>query len=280
MFEKQAQDVTGGSTAIQAGGSVTINQTGISVSEVRELVHAFMQLELPAFRKEARAVASENTHKLLEAFVAKATIRNSPISGREFAKPAGQAAFQSAVEGVALHGDESDIDLVAEVLLSRLEAGEEPLLKRVLDSAINVLPKLTASQIAFLGMVVYVKSLQLSSVKDIGMLEGLAATMQPLFAAGMNLSRPNVDYMAGLGLLTINAVSDADQLFASWSRMYGFPIDQNVVASSKSTHLEKLHQAYVALRVPTVYLTLIGSIIGLLHLKRRIKNINIASFFS
>ena len=184
------------------------------------------------------------------------------------------------MEGVALHGDEADIDLVCEALVRRLDAADEPLLKRVLDSAIDVLPKLSAGQIAFLAMVVYVKSLQVPSAKDIGALEFHAAALEPLFVAGMALSRPNVEYLAGLGLLTINAVSDADQLYSNWSRIYGFPVDQNVVTSSNSTHVAKLHQAYVALRVPTIYLTLMGSVIGLLHLRKKMKNIDIASFFS
>ncbi|WP_418156262.1 LPO_1073/Vpar_1526 family protein [Variovorax paradoxus] len=160
MLGGQAQAVSDGSTAIQSSGPLTIHNHGFSaaqVGEVSTLVDLFLKAQLPAFEARAQKIAEENSAKLLEAFIAHAAKSAIPLSGDEFSKPAGQAAFHSALAGVALHADNADIDMVAAALVRRLDSANEPLLKLVLDSVIAVLPKLSAGHISFLGLVHYLK---------------------------------------------------------------------------------------------------------------------------
>lgn len=278
MLGKQTQEVSGGSTAIQSTGHVVVHQHGFSaaqVGEVSTLVDLFLKAQLPAFEARAQKIAEENAAKLLDAFVAHAANAAMPLSGEEFSKPAGQAAFHSALAGVALHADAADIDLVAEALARRLNSAEEPLLKLVLDSVIAVLPKLSAGHISFLAFTHFVKKLNLG-LKSLEVLENLAGQIMTLFEAGENLSAPNIQYLAGLGLITVNPVSDADLLFSIWERTYGFPINTVEIAKLQTQHLKRVHEMYLRMKLPTVHPTITGTAIGLLHLKRKFIRIELA----
>jgi hypothetical protein len=281
MFEKQAQELSGDGVAIQAGGSVSVVvQKGLSVTDVQELVQTFLHIELPAFREEARRIAEENARKLLNAFVEKAAASQAPLSAEEFTKPTGQAAFQSALQGVALHADDADIDLVAQALVQRLSSGHQPLMKRVLEKVIQVLPQIGAPDISLLALVVFAGRIKFPTVKSPADIEPLVARYWPLLEPSVNVSSATLQYLASLSLVTINPVSDFDWLIDRWCNTYGIGFNRAEMEQAQQNSFLKFHDAFVALRVPTIHPTIVGTAIGLLHLKRELPDLDLATFIS
>ena len=154
----QTQEAAAGAVALQAARDVNLT-VGPSVTEVRMLVEAFVQNHLPALQLVAREEAQRNVDKFLTEFVAQ--LRDtSRVSAAEFARPDTQGAFNEALRGCALKGEDSDMALVSRVLVERLAAADKPLLKLVCEAAIRVLPTLTKAQIAYLALIQYTKSVK------------------------------------------------------------------------------------------------------------------------
>jgi hypothetical protein len=279
MLGGQKQEVQQGSLAVQGGGDINVS-FGLSVAEVRDLVHVFLQQQLPALRVEAKKIAEENAANFLNEFVKQAN-SSSKASAVEMAKPDAQAAFQSALLGAAIKGDGVDLELVVAALIRRLEAADEPLIKLVLESVISLLPKLTRSQISFLAFVHYLKSVSHPSASELIQLEKYAELVISVVTPGLALSLPSQQYLAGLGLLVINPVANADiWLHEMCNKHSFFPTSEEVLRSSSSPNLSRMLDAYKAMSVPQVFLTITGSAIGILQLRRCFPDIQMEVWIS
>jgi len=276
MLGGQAQEATGGSVALQAARDATFHYHGPSFGDVRELVELVFQNQLPVMREEARKVFEANAAKFREEFV-RQLASSSKVSAQEFAKPDTQATFQQALTGTALKGDDADLELVAAALVRRLEAAEEPLLKQVLESAIAVMPKLVRPQIAFLAFVHYAKRVRHISATQLAQVELMAAQVMPVLESGLSLSAPNQQYLAGLGLLTLNPVASASLWLHDLHQTHSFlPPDMDQLRAAGCVHLCRLLEAYDTLQVPQAFPTLTGSAVGLLQLQRALGKIDLS----
>ena len=270
------QEVNDGSVALQAGRDLTINNHGLRIEDVRDLVDAFVRHQLPAMQEVAKKVAEERALKFCEEFVRQAAA-SQKVLGDEFVKPDAQATFQVGLSGVAIKGDDADLALVVAALVRRLEAADEPLIKQVLESAIAAMPKLSRAQIAFLAFVQYVKGVTHNSIVDISHLEAMMSSVMPAFEAGLNLSTANQQYLAGLGLLTINPVADAPIWFSSLRQQYPFiPPERGQLEAFGFSQLPQMLDAYETIKVAQVFLTITGSAIGLLQLRRVLGNLDLS----
>jgi hypothetical protein len=259
----QSQEATGGALAAQAGRDLYI---GLSVTDVRTLVDVFVQNHLPALQQAAREEAQRNVDKFLSEFVRQlgATDR---VTAREFAKPDAQTAFNDALRGCALKGDDADIALVSRVLVERLAAADKPLLKLVAEAAIRVLPTLTKAQIAYLALVQYTKSVIHVGLSSTAQLESKFSLVIPLFELGFRLSPANRQYLASSGLLTINPVADANLFPSNLRKIYPFlPASDEQLGIEGATSILKIMAEYETVQAPTAFLTSTGQLIGMQHL--------------
>lgn len=271
-----SQEVNDGSIALQAGRDLTIIHHGLRAEDVRELVDVFVRQQLPAMQEVAKKVAEERALKFCEEFV-RQVADSQKLLRDEFVTPDAQAIFQVGLSGVAIKGEEADLALVVAALVRRLEAADEPLIKQVLESAIASIPKLSRAQIAFLAFVQYVKGVTHNSIADTSHLEAMMSSVMPAFEAGLNLSAANQQYLAGLGLLTINPVADASIWFNSLRQQYPFiPPERGQLEACGFSHLPKMIDAYERIMVPQVFLTITGSAIGLLQLRRALGNLDLS----
>lgn len=72
MINRQDQNVSDNGIAAQANRDIIINNSGLSLSDVRELVGIFLDRHLTELREEAAAIARLNAGEFLEEFVKKA----------------------------------------------------------------------------------------------------------------------------------------------------------------------------------------------------------------
>ncbi len=270
MIESQKQSASENSVALQAKGDLTVNNYhGLSAREVSELVDIFMHHRLPAFQDEARKIAEKSATKFCEEFISQSGTRNAlALTSEEFKQPDSQAIFNKALSGYAIKGDDVDVQLIVSALIQRLEATEKPLLKQALESAVELMPKLSRSQIAFLAFVQYTKSVVHSNATSLRDLEDLIAPVMKAIDPGLGLSYGNQQYLAGVGAITINAVADANNLMEGLHRKYAFlKEDMAQVPPIACPSFQSMVKHFGDMEIPIVFPTLAGSTIGLLFLQ-------------
>lgn len=269
----QSQKASEGAIALQAAGNIQLN-VGPSVTEVRMLVETFVQAHLPALQQTARDEAQRNVENFLAEFLSQLG-NTARVTAKEFARPDAQSTFNEALRGCALKGDDADVALVSRVLIERLAAADKRLLKLVCEAAIRVLPSLTKAQIAYLALIQYTKSVKHTGITSLVALEASFGCVVPLVEAGLRLSQANRQYLASAGLLTINAVADANLFPQHLRENYPFlPSTDEILLSEGGRSIVKISEEYATVGAPTAFLTSTGQLIGMQHLTSALGTVN------
>lgn len=269
----QSQEASEGAIALQAARDVNVN-VGPSVTEVRMLVETFVQAHLPALQQAAKEEAQRNVDKFLLEFVGQLGTTNR-VTAKEFSRPDAQSTFNEALRGCALKGEDADVTLVSRVLVERLAAADKPLLKLVCEAAIRVLPTLTKSQIAYLALIQYTKSVKHNGLTSTQGLEPIFRRILPLVEAGFRLSPANRQYLASAGLLNLNPVADANLYPQNLRENYPFlPGTDELLRSEGGLTILKIMEEYAAVEAPTAFLTSTGQLVGMQHLASSLGTVN------
>ncbi|UQY32634.1 hypothetical protein K8U54_12860 [Pseudomonas fulva] len=266
MLGKQQQDAKDVAVAAQAGRDVTVNY-GLKMSDVKELTQIFLEKNLPALRDEAANIARANAASFLNEFAEKLA-SSGKVSQEAFAQPDAQACFSRALNDGALKGKKIDLGILAEMVVKRLEASDDDLMSLVYEGALEALPRLSAAQVSFLAWVHYMKSVRHNAIYSLEALDNIAAKLMPVFAAGFDLSDANKHYMSSLGLLTINLIADADQLFENLCKNYDFLPKNREEIIAQAPSLGLLITKYGECRIPTIFLSATGQLIGVIAIKK------------
>ncbi|MBB4819256.1 hypothetical protein HNP29_002646 [Pseudomonas alcaligenes] len=281
MGPKQDQKVDGGGTAIQATGDVHVEHHyhGLPLSEVRELTELFLQRQLPALRAEAMKVMEENTQKFVELVAARLAV-NEKVTQEAFSKPDAQVSFNEALKGSAEKGDQIDLDMLADMVIGRLEADAEPMLKLVYEDAIRVLPRLTGAQVAFLGYVAWMRYVTHVGITEIGALENFTTQAFAVVEDGLRLSVGSREYLVSLGLITINHVADADNSLPLLRDKYPFlPQTKDEIAQRMPAMLRFI-DPWSELSTSMCFLSATGKLIGLLILQKAYGKFDLSKFIN
>lgn len=203
----QAQSVATNSTALQAGGNITINQ-GLALKDVQHALSFFLEQNLPRLEEVARAAAEKNVGEFAKTLTGEMQASAAKVLVDKFTDPDVQAAMVDAVKGCARRGDLASPDILAKLVANRM-GDNTPFLDLVLSEAIAVVPKLTRDQIAFVCYVFFVRSLSLQR-PSFPAYEGLAVAAQPHLAAGLGLSRSQKQHLQYCGVLGFNEMMTGD----------------------------------------------------------------------
>ncbi|MFG3035667.1 LPO_1073/Vpar_1526 family protein [Streptomyces sp. NPDC048330] len=205
MIWRQKQHGGDGSTNIQAN----IAQFGVSYSDAREIAldvfrENFAKLSQGAYRK-----AHERAEELTENYLSEIRER-SPESIRNIEDPGIQADILEAQSGYAKSGDQDLGEILVDLLVDRSAESTRTIRSLALSAAISTAQKLTASHFAALSALFVVKQVRFGGI-DLGDLESLhkhlSAYLTPLSAAVQGLTETDVQYLTGLGCLTISVSS-------------------------------------------------------------------------
>jgi hypothetical protein len=271
MLGGQDQHADNGSNALQAGRDIIVHQTnnGLSVADVRELVAVFVRDHLPMLRQVAQQEAQENAKIFVEKFLGEIVRTERTAVLEELQRPAAQAVFVEATIGAAKRGTEMDLDLLVKALIERLDAPADSVLRYVSEDAATVLPKLSGNHIAFLGFCLLLLNLQFTAVKEIAQLEQLYAAPLQLVKPGMALAIGHREYLAGLGLISINTVADGDAFASFMNGKYPF-FKMDGLLNGEFPVLAELYASYKSILLPAVSLTATGKLIACLFLQRSV----------
>jgi hypothetical protein len=152
LNNNQTQDVESGSMAVQAGGSVTINNTGLTYSEMRQVALDVFKANFYELAGMAKDTVDARAEEITEAVLKKLHAEN-PSGFSKFVDPDFQYALFTVQKEYARCGDKELGDLLVDLLVDRSKHGQRDFLQIVLNECLNTAPKLTDVQLAALAVI-------------------------------------------------------------------------------------------------------------------------------
>lgn len=163
LSKNQKQDVTNGSTAIQAGGNVTITKTGLTYAEVRDAALDVFRSNFYELAGVAKEIARVRAEEITEAFLQRLQ-KEYPEGLDKSQEPDFQYALFTVQKEYARNGDKDLGDLLVDLLIDRSKREQRDILQIVLNESLGTAPKLTENQLAALAVIFLFKYTQDYSV--------------------------------------------------------------------------------------------------------------------
>lgn len=155
----QEQNASEGSTAIQAGGDVTITNSGLTYSEVRQIALDVFFANFYVLAGYAKETARERAEEITEAFLRKLQAEN-PEGLEKSNDPDFQYSLFNVQKEYARNGDKDLGGLLVDLLVDRSKQPQRDILQIVLNESIITAPKLTENQLAALAVIFLFKYTQ------------------------------------------------------------------------------------------------------------------------
>ena len=223
LSNKQEQKVGSESTAILAGGNVTLTQNnGLSVAEVKELCLLFLRENFPALREEANKVAESNVQKFAASLESKIIEKSVEIVLEKFGDPDVQAAINDAVQANARKGEKSNPSVLVDLITERASFSTNDFKDIVLSEAITVVPKITKPQISYLSFTHYMTNMSCSSLQHVSQLEPYSKAALSAVFPGFNLSDSQKRHLQYAGACSIATMMGVD-IYDGWmNKLYKY----------------------------------------------------------
>ena len=191
---------------------------GISPEKAVEITNKLFIDNFPKLQEYAKEVINKRIDDLQEK-VFKRLEGNKTINYNAFADPDMQYAYYEAQKNYARFGTADMLNILSELIVSRVENNENEYFKRVMDSAISIVGQLTKSQIDYLTVTFLLKHVNFGFVNNIDTLKKLfdeiLTSFSPICQSGFSM-------LLSLGCLEINIGKVEDVIANS----YGLNIEE------------------------------------------------------
>jgi len=226
LSDRQEQKADSGSTAIQAGGDVTVTQNnGLTVAEVKELCLLFLRDNFPALRDEAIKEAEKNVQNFAVSLEEKLIERSQTIILDKFKDPDVQAAINDAVQANARRGKKANTTVLVDLIVERASVSASDFKDIVLSEAVTVAPKLTKEQIAYLSFVHYMTHVGVQGLNNLSQLEPYSRAALAAVSSGFGLSdsqKRHIQYAGTCSIATMMRVNIFDGWMNSLYKYMGY----------------------------------------------------------
>ncbi|WP_447733940.1 LPO_1073/Vpar_1526 family protein [Aeromonas veronii] len=148
MFEKQKLDVGENSSAIQAGGNVTITP----YLELRAIFLDLFELNFPRIQQVAKETANQRVDAMLEELKKSFEKHKNDIDPSKFSDPGIQYEMQAMAVDVARKGEKSNVDLLCELFCTMMSKDCPELIELIAAEARKTLPNLSSKHVNYLSL--------------------------------------------------------------------------------------------------------------------------------
>ncbi len=279
------QNVNRSENVVQVAGNVEINNRyGLAVHEVKELAQIFMRENFPVLRAEAIAAAQINVEQFLREFEGKLAQNIGRINTDRFKDPDIQSSINDAVLETAKKGRRSNPDLLADLVIERLNTGTNDYVSLVVSEAIKVVPKLTPEQIGFLTLVLFLSSTKISSAASLTDILPLASIVLETSQHSFGLSDSQKSHLEFAGCASILQIV-SNSAYSIWKANYDFlkDIPDEELKNTIERDFPVLHQLAKSFddnKLGQVTLTSVGKVIGLANLSKRVPGLDYANWLN
>ncbi len=273
------QSVTKSEHVTQVAGNVqVVHNHGISLNDLKDIVTILMREHMPALKAEAAATARENAEEFCKTFEEKLAPQIPHINPKNFADPDIQSSIHDAVLNSAKKGKNAHAELLASTLILRLKEAPESYPSLVCSEAIKIIPSLTANQISFLTLAVFLLSTKINSANSLSDLLPLATAVYEMCVDSYPVLESEKGYLQFKGCVSINRFSGGSYLDVMKSN-YGFlsQIPDPKEAEKQFIEfavLKRFSEIYNDTNMSQITLTPVGMVIGVTNMARHVPNID------
>lgn len=246
----------------------------MSYPQVKEIFLDLWNNNFPRLQDIAAQIAQDNVEKYVSAFFEVLLANRERIDIGKIADPDVQFLFNKIMVSSARRGDKINPELLSELLVERLSNDSSEMIDLLCAEAIEVIPKLTKEQIAFITLCHFMSRVTFSGIHHAFRLEPYGSLVLPLVMPCDNISETSKEFLAYIGVLDISTILGSD-IYEGLARVYPFLNGQvkeqlQVFAPSYNaiTELYEKCQAY------QIHLTAVGKMIALVNLKRVLPQID------
>lgn len=186
---------------------------GISLEQAVEITNKLFIDNFPKLQEEAMIVANKRMDEL-EAKLFKKLSENPNINYSVFADPDMQYVLFEAEKTYARVGNRESLDGLCSLIETRIENNEDDYLKLIIDSAIQITPKLSSEQINYLTIMFLLKRAQFNGINTISDLSNTLKRLESLYGP---VSAKGVSLLNNLGCFDFCLGSVEDILSKKYS---------------------------------------------------------------
>lgn len=159
LNKDQNQDVGNSATAIQAGGSVTVINVGVTSAEARAIALDVARATFYELTGAAKETASIRVEEITDQVIKKLE-KDFPEGLQKAKDPDFQYALFTVQKEYARNGDKDLGDLLVDLLVDRSKQDQRDILQIVLNESLSTAPKLTDTHLAALAVIFLFKYTQ------------------------------------------------------------------------------------------------------------------------
>ena len=159
LNKDQNQDVGNSATAIQAGGSVTVINVGVTSAEARAIALDVARATFYELTGTAKETASIRVEEITDQVIKKLE-KDFPEGLQKAKDPDFQYALFTVQKEYARNGDKDLGDLLVDLLVDRSKQDQRDILQIVLNESLSTAPKLTDTHLAALAVIFLFKHTQ------------------------------------------------------------------------------------------------------------------------
>lgn len=161
---------------------MTINNNGLSYSDVKEIAHEVYIKNFPELSERAANTANERAKELVDKFLQELKEQN-PTGILQAQEPAFQYSLLVAQREYALSGDGDLADLLVDLLVDRTKEEPRSLPNIVLSESLSVVSKLTPDQIAAITLIFTIRYRKWKKIGDQNDLANHIRELMPLISS-------------------------------------------------------------------------------------------------
>lgn len=273
MVGDMKQETGENSDAYQAKRDINITNEGMDYRNVKQLCLDLIHENFPKLQAEAMHQVNANVMTFTNELKNEIAKKHATINTEKLAQPDVQAALNEAVQGAAKKGKKADINLLANLVASRIDKGNSDLLDITIEEAIRLTTKLTKDHINFLSVKHFISSMTIHVPNVVFMqLEQFAAPVLESFGSHCVLSIPNIQYLGGVGVLDFNpmlaGLGPYDIQFKAYPSLASNTQEFKEKVKTQAPSLNKLLKIYEKEKFASTRLNSFGKVIALTNLDR------------
>ncbi|MBO1520182.1 LPO_1073/Vpar_1526 family protein [Oceanisphaera pacifica] len=268
MFEKQKQDVGENSTAIQAGGNVTITP----YQELRAIFLDLFELNFPRIQQAAKETADQRIEAMLDELQKSFIKHKDQIDPRKFEEPAMQYEMQAMAIDVARKGEKSNVGLLCELFCTMMSKDCPELIELIAAEARRILPNLSPKHVSYLSLEVLVNEAALTA-PNLQTINHIVGQTLSHISKCSQVTQSDLQYISVSGAIVargITHVGVTPSFIKDIPELKGKNAEQIIEYSNKNglNSFSELQDLITKLHIGHFQLTAVGRLIGWLNLSK------------
>lgn len=262
------------SAIIQVSGNLV---NGLSQTDCERLFNLLFSENFPKLDAIARETAERSVSEFVEKTFKKLEEKLDCIDTSRLAEPDVQSTYNTAIQAVAKKGRKIDIDLLGDLLQLRLEKNTSNYIENCVESAVEIVPKLTNEMLVLLPVLHFIQAIEFRKPYFSFVIDNTyGIVFDKYMTQCLNISVPMLKTMGAIGVGNyINMVGS--NTFAAFCNKYQLADAER--AKSDFPKMYKALQIYDQKNFHQLTLTAPGQIIAIKLLHKIIPDIDIHNAF-